>query len=140
MSNVNVSWRAKSVGAASKDRQGWGTDIRARSSNVKHSDLLTDIQEGISQAQRDESVRDIVRWLDNPNPSLEHNAACQKHEPGTGSWSASGKTFESWMRSDNSLLWINGGGQYHRRSHPLQHQAIKYANITSAGSGNTVFW
>ena len=114
ISIVNVSWRAKSVGVASKDRQGWGTDIRARSSNVKYSDLLTDIQEGISQAQRDKSVRNIVRRLNNTNPSLEHNAACQKHERGTGSWLVSGKTFESWMRSDNSLLWINGGGQYHR--------------------------
>ena len=85
------------------------------------------------------SVRYIVRWLNNTNPSLEHNAACQKHEPGTGSWLVSGKTFESWMRSDNSLLWINGGGQYHRRSHPLQHQAVKYANITSAGSGKQFF-
>lgn len=81
-----------------------------RSSSLKQSDLLAEIQQEILQAQSDSKRRLIIKWLHIANPSLEHNAARQKLQAGTGSWLVSGEKFETWMKSDNSGLWLNGDG------------------------------
>ncbi|KAI0309353.1 hypothetical protein OF83DRAFT_1045488, partial [Amylostereum chailletii] len=48
------------------------------------------------------------RWLSPPNPSINHNAACELHHPGTGDWLLRGDIFKGWKMKESSLLWIHG--------------------------------
>jgi hypothetical protein len=47
-------------------------------------------------------------WLDAPDPSSNHNAACGKKQPGTGSWFLRCEQFMSWKMDPSSLLWVHG--------------------------------
>jgi len=49
---------------------------------------------------------------DVPNPSKEHNLARERYQETTGSWLLkNGGAFDTWKTADNSLLWLNGGGE-----------------------------
>ena len=51
-----------------------------------------------------ESLR---RWVTPPDPSTNHNIACDIHHGGTAEWFFQGSIFAEW-KSDGSLLWIYG--------------------------------
>ncbi|KAH9073548.1 hypothetical protein EDB83DRAFT_2260331 [Lactarius deliciosus] len=51
-----------------------------------------------------ESLR---RWVTPPDPSTNHNIACDIHHGGTAEWFYQGSTFAEW-KSTGSLLWIYG--------------------------------
>ncbi|KAH9028689.1 hypothetical protein EDB85DRAFT_1595806 [Lactarius pseudohatsudake] len=51
-----------------------------------------------------ESLR---RWVTPPDPSTNHNIACDIHHGGTAEWFYQGSTFAKW-KSTGSLLWIYG--------------------------------
>lgn len=55
-----------------------------------------------------------MSWLSKgvPNPSKEHNVARSFHQETTGSWLIESDEFRKWKRADNSLLWLNGGGEF----------------------------
>lgn len=46
-------------------------------------------------------------WLSPPNPSVNHNTACEIQHSGTASWFIKGSTFQEWKQK-GSLLWIRG--------------------------------
>jgi hypothetical protein len=46
-------------------------------------------------------------WLSPPNPSVNHNTACDIQHDGTGTWFTQGNKFEEWKKN-GSLLWIRG--------------------------------
>ncbi|KAI9451144.1 hypothetical protein BJY52DRAFT_129302 [Lactarius psammicola] len=53
-------------------------------------------------------LRDSLRrWVTPPDPSINHNIACDIHHGGTAEWFYQGKTFAEW-KSTGSLLWIYG--------------------------------
>jgi len=49
----------------------------------------------------------IYSWLSPPDPSANHNVACDAHHEGTATWFFQGSFFKEWM-SMGSLLWIHG--------------------------------
>src|ERR1700761_7530070 len=51
-----------------------------------------------------ESLR---RWVTPPDPSTNHNIACDIHHGGTAKWFFQGSIFAEW-KSNDSLLWIYG--------------------------------
>ncbi|KAI9439440.1 ankyrin repeat-containing domain protein [Lactarius psammicola] len=51
-----------------------------------------------------ESLR---RWVTPPDPSTNHNIACDIHHGGTAEWFYQGSIFAEW-KSTGSLLWIYG--------------------------------
>ena len=51
-----------------------------------------------------ESLR---RWVTPPDPSTNHNIACDIHYGGTAKWFFQGSIFAEW-KSNGSLLWIYG--------------------------------
>ena len=51
-----------------------------------------------------ESLR---RWVTPPDPSTNHNIACDIHHGGTAEWFFLGSIFAEW-KSNGSLLWIYG--------------------------------
>lgn len=50
----------------------------------------------------------IIRWLQYTDPSTNHNAACEKHEPSTGRWLLQSNSFSEWEHKLNGLLWLHG--------------------------------
>jgi hypothetical protein len=49
----------------------------------------------------------IHKWLSPPDPSTNHNIACDTHHKKTASWFFQGSIFQEWKSTD-SLLWIHG--------------------------------
>jgi hypothetical protein len=49
----------------------------------------------------------VYKWLSPPDPSTNHNIACDTHHKKTASWFFQGSIFREW-KSTGSLLWIHG--------------------------------
>jgi hypothetical protein len=53
--------------------------------------------------------QDLRRWLSPPDPSTNHNIACNVHHKGTATWFFEGRTHREWKSTDfESLLWFHG--------------------------------
>jgi len=53
--------------------------------------------------------QDLRRWLSPPDPSTNHNIACNAHYEGTATWFFEGRTYKEWKSTGSeSLLWIHG--------------------------------
>src|SRR6202451_2575857 len=50
----------------------------------------------------------IYRWLSPPDPSSNHNDACEKRQDSTGTWFVEGKQFADWKNDPNSFVWLYG--------------------------------
>jgi hypothetical protein len=76
-------------------------------------DIVQALRSEIAQAQTDENRQAIVSWLLSgvPNPSQDHNAARGRHQKGTGRWLSESQDLKAWMESDNSFIWLFGGGK-----------------------------
>lgn len=59
----------------------------------------------------------IEKWLGAPDPSLNHNNACEKRQQTTGSWVMEGKQYLDWKLRQNSLLWLHGIGIFPNQPH-----------------------
>ncbi|KAI9443759.1 hypothetical protein BJY52DRAFT_1157105 [Lactarius psammicola] len=63
---------------------------------------------GVSNPCTGNQLRESLRrWVTPPDPSTNHNIACDIHHGGTSEWFFQGKTIEEW-KSTGSLLWIYG--------------------------------
>ena len=60
-----------------------------------------------SMSKGDQMQRDVYAWLSPPDPSTNHNIACEASHSGTAQWFIKGSTFDDWKTS-GSLLWIHG--------------------------------
>ena len=49
----------------------------------------------------------VHKWLSPPDPSTNHNIACDTHHKKSASWFFQGSIFQEW-KSAGSLLWIHG--------------------------------
>jgi hypothetical protein len=58
----------------------------------------------------DEYRQKIIDWLAPINESEIYQAALNTHEPGTGEWFLRGSTFNHWIKSPESSLWLYGNG------------------------------
>ena len=53
--------------------------------------------------------QDLHRWLAPPDPSTNHNIACNAHHKGTATWFFEGRMYKDWKsESSESLLWVHG--------------------------------
>jgi hypothetical protein len=69
--------------------------------------------------------QDLRRWLSPPDPSTNHNIACNAHHKGTATWFFEGRTYKEWKSTaSESLLWIHG------KRVPLSHSASRRHLIT----------
>ena len=56
-----------------------------------------------------QSRQNLRRWLLPPDPSMNHNIACNAHHKGTATWFFEGRTYKEWKSTgSDSLLWIHG--------------------------------
>lgn len=66
------------------------------------------IRQTVETTARDLQHDRILQWLRAPDPSSNHNAARDRHEPATGQWLLKSHYFDSWIKSDKQLLWLHG--------------------------------
>src|ERR1700747_346063 len=51
----------------------------------------------------------LRRWLSPPDPSTNHNIACNAHHKQAATWFFEGRTYKEWKSTaSDSLLWIHG--------------------------------
>lgn len=76
-----------------------------------HKTIQDDITEvkSLVEAVRATQISWAIRdWLQAPDATINHQAACGKRHPGTGLWFVKGSVFSDWLTQDNSFLWLNG--------------------------------
>jgi hypothetical protein len=91
---------------------------------------------GLKYSTGNQSREKLRTWLSPPNPSINHNVACNTHHEGTAMWFTQSRTFDEWKKN-GSLLWIRGNCAHRTLSF------IMVANIFSgftAGSGKSILW
>ncbi|KAI0288084.1 hypothetical protein BC826DRAFT_722299 [Russula brevipes] len=81
----------------------------ARNLEVAHhiDDNVNQAKDAIDQLKRNHSRGALRSWLFPPNPSINHNVACDTLHDGTARWFVQGRIFEEW-KMNGSLLWIRG--------------------------------
>ena len=53
--------------------------------------------------------QDLRRWLSPPDPSTNHNIACNAHHKGKATWFFEGSAYKEWKSTGSeSPLWIHG--------------------------------
>jgi hypothetical protein len=72
-------------------------------------------------ARADGDREKIIQWLACTDSSLNHNAAHNKHQPGTGEWFIKGPNMEKWKTTQSSLLWLHGIRQSSLFPHNLEY-------------------
>lgn len=67
----------------------------------------------MNQFYEKEDSKEILRWLDPPNPSQRQFIASSKRKDGTGAWFVDNNEneFWTWKESLRSVLWIQGRGK-----------------------------
>ena len=74
----------------------------------------------ISENQLRENIH---KWLSPPDPSTNHNIACDIQHKKTATWFFQGSMFREW-KSTGSLLWIHGKRAHCPTSHPISSDGI----------------
>lgn len=69
---------------------------------------LSELKQDLSGWRHDDQYLKIMRWVDAPDQTPYHTAACQKHEPGTGQWLLESDAYKTWKTSSSSHLWLHG--------------------------------
>jgi hypothetical protein len=63
--------------------------------------------------------QDLRRWLSPPDPSTNHNIACNAHYEGTATWFFEGSIYQDWKSTTSGpLVWIYG------KRAPLSHSCL----------------
>ena len=79
----------------------------------------------------------LQTWLSPPNPSTNHNIACDTQHEGTAQWFFRGSIFNQW-KSSGPFLWVHGKRAYlfssYSTFHPFDHIHSK------AGAGKSIIW
>ena len=93
-------------------------EIRANLSSALNVLQLKDTQRIQDDVTQMKVLLDLVRtgqissdlrdWLKAPDTTIDHNAACAKKHPGTGTWLVKSPQFSRWLTEENSIMWLNG--------------------------------
>ena len=70
--------------------------------NIANTKSLLDL------IRKDQILSNINKWLEAPDASINHNKVYAKKHSNTGAWLVESSVFTSWLKEENSLLWLNG--------------------------------
>jgi hypothetical protein len=76
--------------------------------SVRARTEIDDIKGLVNLINARQISRDIQDWLRAPDASINHNEACAKKHPGTGTWLVRSDTYTRWLMGRNSFLWLQG--------------------------------
>ena len=71
-------------------------------------DDVTQIKVLLDLIRTGQMSSDLRDWLNAPDATIDHNAACAKKHPGTGTWLVKSPQFSRWLTAENSIMWLNG--------------------------------
>ena len=90
------------------DKRVAGVDDRVdqviRSSSL---DLISAVCSALPIILETQLWENIHKWLSPPDPSTNHNIACDTHHKKTATWFFQGNIYREW-KSKGSLLWVHG--------------------------------
>ena len=116
------------------------TVLQLKDNKRTHDEIseMKSLLESISNYQISSDLRD---WLNAPDATIEHNAACLKKYPGTGVWLIENPHFSSWLTEKNSFLWLNGfAGSGKSVLCSTAIQAVLYRRRADRGVGIAFFY
>lgn len=71
-------------------------------------DDVTQMKVLLDLVRADQISSNLRDWLKAPDATIDHNAACAKKHPGSGTWLVKSPQFLRWLTQENSILWLNG--------------------------------
>ncbi|KAL4982216.1 hypothetical protein BDW68DRAFT_195541 [Aspergillus falconensis] len=74
----------------------------------KLHDYITEVKLLLEHIQAGHISSRLRDWLQAPDATTNHNAACAKRHAGTGLWFMRSYYFMNWTSESNSFLWLNG--------------------------------
>jgi hypothetical protein len=74
----------------------------------RNEDDITEIKALLDLIKTNQTASNLRDWLKAPDATIDHNNACLKKFPGTGSWLFKDPCFTNWLTEGNSVLWLNG--------------------------------
>jgi len=83
-------------------------DVLQLKDNKRIQDDITEIRVLLDLVRTSQISSNLRDWLDAPDATIDHNAACAKKHPGTGMWLVKSPQFSSWLTEKNSIMWLNG--------------------------------
>jgi hypothetical protein len=76
--------------------------------SLASKESVEDVSESIHAMTTSQRIRNILNWLNASDPTTNHNAAREKHEPTTGNWLLLSDPFVSWTKGKITSLWLHG--------------------------------
>lgn len=76
--------------------------------NRRVQDDITEMKTLLDLVRINQISSNLRNWLNAPDATTDHNAACAKKHPGTGMWLVKSDQFSRWLTEGNSILWLNG--------------------------------
>ena len=75
-----------------------------------HQDDLKELEAVLESIDRRHISTTLREWLNAPDATVDHNAACEKKKrnPGSGKWLVASPQFENWLVQEKSLLCLKG--------------------------------
>ena len=83
-------------------------DVLQLKDNQRIQDDVTEIKVLVDLVRNSQISSNLRDWLKAPDATINHNAACAKKHPGTGAWLVNGAEFSTWLKEENSFMWVNG--------------------------------
>ncbi|KAL1793099.1 hypothetical protein ACET3X_008081 [Alternaria dauci] len=64
--------------------------------------------QALLSVEQSRELLEILKWLDAPDPTTNHNEARTKYENGTGEWLLNSQGYKDWLSGSSPLLWLHG--------------------------------
>lgn len=90
-----------SVRVVDEKVEGVDTQVKSVRSEVQR------VSNNVDDVKRNQLRESLRKWHSLPDPSTNHNFACDRQHEGTAEWFFRGGIFKEWKVS-GSLLWIHG--------------------------------
>ena len=76
--------------------------------NKKILDDITETKDLLGLIRTTQVSLELRDWLKAPDAFIDHHAACEKKQPGSGAWLVKSDQFSRWLIEGNSIMWLNG--------------------------------
>lgn len=83
-------------------------DVLQLNDTQRFQNDVTEMKNLLELVKINQISSNIRDWLNAPDATVDHNAACAKKHPGTGMWLVKSPQFLKWLKQENSILWLNG--------------------------------
>ncbi|KAF4981773.1 hypothetical protein FZEAL_2495 [Fusarium zealandicum] len=82
-------------------------DLMSQTDHTKMQKGVDETKALMTLATATQISSQVRSWLNAPDATTNYHDASKSH-PGTGQWLVNGTSFLSWLKGENSFLWLNG--------------------------------